>query len=83
LQKSKWPLSWTSSNYVCLHEWKHVSVDRGLAALILASPDTEVYHGRVYHILFQDDLKYWVTGAFINRKRIDSSQEAQRALRDL
>jgi hypothetical protein len=60
---------------VCPHEWKHISVDRDLAAEIQASPLTEIYRERVYHILFRDGLKYWVTGAFINRKKVDSSQE--------
>jgi hypothetical protein len=73
MQKTRqWPLGWTSSEYVCPHEWKHVSVDRALVAEIQASLETEVYRGQVYHILVRDGLKYWVTGAFINRKRIDS-----------
>jgi hypothetical protein len=73
----RWPLGWTSSTYVCPHEWKHVSVGPGLVGEIQASPETEIYKRQVYHIIFREGWKYWVTGAFINRKRIDSSQEAQ------
>jgi len=82
MQKPKqWPLGWTSSTYVCPHEYKHVSVDPDLEAEIQASLETEVYFGRVYHIIIREGWKYWVTGfgsgAFINRKRIDSSQDAK------
>lgn len=73
----QWPPDWTSSTYVCPHEWKHVSVDPGLAAEIQASPMTEIYKGRVFHIIFREGLKYWVTGAFINRKHARANREGK------
>jgi len=62
-------LTWTPTNYVCPHEYILIKQEPELAKEILNSPVTEVYNGRVYHIIYRDGWKYWVIPPVINRKR--------------